>query len=358
MCLSVSSCCFPERTWWCDEVQYSDTAVLRMSQNALMQSEEVRGPYFAVPSAMILKDMRGSFSLYLRQRGEYVLYTRAGEVFCERHQRVLHASGVESLYVLEDERPEYREHVVRNLGTVLGDDSIPLPTRAQIFYEASSEVVEEVFATKLPPTVRRDQFDRILEFVTKGVSFLTLENSIKTMASLIAHDYHTFTHSVHVFIYSQVILQTYGFDDKSLVQFGLGAILHDIGKTFIDDAILSKPGPLTWEEREVINEHSVLGAGACTLMPLSQDALNCILFHHEKMDGSGYPCGLRGEEIPLPVRAVTIADIYDAICSQRPYAKARNAFQVLRIMKDEMNHGLDMDVFTRFVRILSGAEIV
>ncbi len=330
-----------------------------MSQAASIHvGKEEQEAFFAVPSAMILKDMRGTFSLYLKQRDDFVLYARAGEVFGERHQQVLVASGVQALYVREHERPEYKEHVVRSLGTVLGDDSIPLPARAQIFYEASAEVVEEVFTNKLPPTIRRDQFNRVLEFVTKGVSFLTLENSIRTIASLIAHDYHTFTHSVHVFIYSQIILQTYGFDDKSLVQFGLGAMLHDIGKTFIDDAILSKPGPLTWEEREVINEHPVLGAGACTLMPLSQDALNCILFHHEKMDGSGYPCGLQGEEIPLPVRAVTIADIYDAICSHRPYAKARNAFQVLRLMKDEMGHGLDLDMFARFVRLLSGAGMV
>lgn len=330
-----------------------------MTQSAVLKAGPSMGrAFFAIPSAMILQNMRGAFSLYLKQGDEFVLYTRAGDVFCDRHRQVLTASGVQCLYVDEAERPEYKEHVVTNLGTVLNDDELPLPVRAQIFYDASSEVVEEVFAKKLPPTIRRDQFNRVLEFVSKGVSFLTLENSIRTMASLIGHDYHTFTHSVHVFIYSQIILQSYGFDDKSLVQFGLGAMLHDIGKTFIDDAILNKPGPLTWEEREVINEHPVLGAGACTLLPLSQDALNCVLFHHEKVDGSGYPCGLRGGEIPLPVRAVTIADIYDAICSERPYAKARNAFQVLRVMKDEMGHGLDLDVFARFVRILSGAGVL
>jgi HD-GYP domain-containing protein (c-di-GMP phosphodiesterase class II) len=329
-----------------------------MTQAAIKQEKLRTGEFFAIPHAMIMKNMRGAFSLYLKQGEGFVLYTSAGETFCERRRQVLDATGVKCLYVQETERPEYRDHVVQNLGTVLSDETIPLPTRAQMFYDASSDVVEDIFANKLPPTVRRDQFNRVFEFVAKGVSFLTLENSIKTMASLIAHDYHTFSHSIHVFLYSQIILQTYGFDDKSLVQFGLGAMLHDIGKTFIDDAILNKPGPLTWEEREVINEHPVLGAGACTLMPLSQDALNCILFHHEKVDGSGYPCGLRGEEIPLPVRAVTIADIYDAICSNRPYAKARNAFQVLRVMKDEMGHGLDMEVFARFVRILSGAGIV
>ncbi len=314
--------------------------------------------FFAIPPIMLPRNMRGPFSVYLCQNGEYILYARAGEMLGERHRHVLTATGVDCVYVEEGHRLKYRQHVTQHLGSVLADESIPLPMRAQVFYEASCEVAEEVFTRKLPPTVDRGTFDRIFEFVTKGVSFLTLENSIRTMASLIAHDYHTFSHSVHVFIYSQIILQSYGFDDRSLVQFGLGAMLHDIGKMFIDESVLNKPGPLTWEEREVVNEHPVLGAGACTRMPLSQDALHCILFHHEKLDGTGYPCGLKGEAIPLPVRAVTIADIYDALCSHRPYARARNAFQVLRTMKDEMSNELDMDVFSRFVRVLSGAQAV
>lgn len=159
-------------------------------------------------------------------------------------------------------------------------------------------------------------------------------------------------------MYSQALLQSYGFDEDSLVQFGLGAMLHDIGKTFLDAAILTKPAALTPDEREEVNRHPVFGVGACARMPLSQDAINCILFHHEKLDGSGYPCGLRGDEIPLPVRAITIADIYDALTSNRAYAPARNAFQVLRIMSSEMRDQLDLDMFRRFVLMLSGANVL
>ncbi len=215
-----------------------------------------------------------------------------------------------------------------------------------------------MFERKLPRSLKRATFDRILALVTEGISFLTLENSLKTVASLVAHDYHTYSHSLHVFVYSQAILQSYGFDEESLVQFGLGAMLHDIGKTFVNPDILAKPGTLTPDERIEVNRHPVFGVGACTLMPLSQDAINCILFHHEKLDGSGYPCGLAGGEIPLPVRAITIADIYDALTSNRPYAPAMNAFQVLRLMMNEMREQIDLDIFKRFVMILSGANVV
>lgn len=314
--------------------------------------------FMPVPCAMLRQDMMGPFGLYIRQGGSHVLYTKAGERFTERHKRILSANGVEEVYIRSHRKPEYRQHVADHLGEVLADESIPLPTRAKIFYDTSTEIVQDIFTTKLPPTLSRGSFDRILQFVTEGIGFLTLENSMGTIASLIAHDYSTYTHSIHVFVYSQAILQTYGFDEESLIQFGLGAMLHDIGKAALDDAILTKPGPLSPEERQSVNQHPLTGVGMCTRMPLSQDAIHCILFHHEKLNGSGYPCGLEDAEIPLPVRAVTIADIYDALTSERSYAKARNPFAVLRMMREEMHHEIDMDVFKRFVMILSGANIV
>ncbi|ABB39871.1 metal dependent phosphohydrolase [Oleidesulfovibrio alaskensis G20] len=328
---------------------------MTQAQTASLHSAE---EFMPVPCAMLRTDMLGQFGLYIRQGGNHVLYTKAGERFTERHRRILSANGVEQVYIRTRRKPEYKEHVARYLGDVLADESIPLPARARIFYETSTEIVQEVFATRLPPTLARDSFDRILQFVTEGIGFLTLENSMGTIASLIAHDYSTYTHSIHVFVYSQAILQTYGFDEESLIQFGLGAMLHDIGKTAVQDCILTKPGPLTEAERRSVNLHPLTGVGLCTRMPLSQDALHCILFHHEKLDGSGYPCGLTDPQIPLPVRAITIADIYDALTSHRPYAEARNPFAVLRLMREEMHSQIDMDVFKRFVVILSGASVI
>ncbi len=314
--------------------------------------------YFAAPTSLLVPDARGGFSIYLKQERGFVLYAKEDEAFTMRHRMQLRAHGVTQVFVPAPQHPSFISHRERHFGRVLSDDSLPLPERARLFYETSTEIVKEVFEKKLPRTLKRETFDRILALVSEGISFLTLENSLKTVASLVAHDYHTYSHSLHVFVYSQALLQSYGFDEDSLVQFGLGAMLHDIGKTFLDAAILTKPAALTPDEREEVNRHPVFGVGACARMPLSQDAINCILFHHEKLDGSGYPCGLRGDEIPLPVRAITIADIYDALTSNRAYAPARNAFQVLRIMSSEMRDQLDLDMFRRFVLMLSGANVL
>ena len=320
--------------------------------------EDISHDFFPVLPSLVLRQTRGNYDLYIRDGHYYALYAKAGDAFTEYHEQVFIDSGRDFFYVLQDHRPEYLNHLTENLGAALLNESIPRPERAQLFYETSLEIVEDTFATELPPGINRKKFDRIFEFVTKGVSFLTLEQPLRTMGSIISHDYQTYSHSLHVFVYSQLILQSYGFAERDLVQFGLGAILHDIGKQLIPDAILAKPGRLTPEERALINEHPVLGAGVCAQLPLSHDAINCILFHHEKLDGSGYPCKLRDEQIPFPVRAITIADIYDAIRSVRPYAKEKDAFSTLRMMKSEMASQLDMGVFKRFIEILSGSNVI
>jgi HD-GYP domain-containing protein (c-di-GMP phosphodiesterase class II) len=320
--------------------------------------EELSHDFFPVLPSLVLRSTRGNYDIYIRSEDSFALYAKAGDSFTEHHERILLNSGRKNVYIRHDQRTEYFDHITSHLGETLLDEKIPRPTRAQIFYETSLQIVEEIFTEELPPGIDRSEFNRVFEFVTKGVSFLTLENSLKTMGSIIAHDYQTYSHSLHVFVYSQLILQTYSFAERDMVQFGLGAILHDIGKRMIPETILNKPGSLTTIERQHINTHPVHGAGVCARLPLSQDALNCILFHHEKLDGSGYPCGLREPDIPLPVRAVTIADIYDAIRSSRPYSDGTDAFRTLRIMKEEMPTQIDMNVFKRFIQILSGNGII
>ncbi|UZP65927.1 HD domain-containing protein [Desulfovibrio mangrovi] len=329
-----------------------------MSNTAEMSPVENSGEFFSVSPLMIFPTIMGKFSVYLRQNGEYVLYTSADEVFTERHKRVLYDNGVREVYVKAMHRPHYSRYIEEHLGKILLDDTLPLRERAGLFYSVSSEVMEEMFEAKLPTGLDSEHYKRVLEFVQQTLKFLCLENSLKAVAEFIAHDYKTYTHCVNVFVYTTSVLHTYGLDDETLLRCGIGAMLHDVGKTRIPRLILDKSGKLDPDERRIINRHPTFGLASCTLMPLSQEAMNIILFHHEKMNGSGYPAGLRAEEIPLPVRVVTIADIYDALTTDRPYAKARRPFEVLELMRATMAQDLDMDVFKRFIMVLSGASII
>jgi cyclic di-GMP phosphodiesterase len=129
-------------------------------------------------------------------------------------------------------------------------------------------------------------------------------------------------HSRRVFWYSIKIAQAMGGLEKELRNLGMGAWLHDIGKLAIPDGILLKPGALTEQEREVMQHHVQIGYDLVKGIPFLADAAEIILAHHERCDGSGYPRGLKAEEIALGARIFAVADSFDAMTSDRPYRSA------------------------------------
>lgn len=314
--------------------------------------------FFPVSPLMLFPGAMGDFSFYLWQGSDFVLYVRGGDRFTARHRDKLAESGVRELFVRSGRKAEFERYVEANLGRILEDESLPLEERSRVLYEASSLVVAEVFRENLPGSLRSGLLTRIQGVIRDSIRFLARDRSLATLAPFISHDYRTYTHSIHVFIYSNAMLRTYVNDEDLLFECGLGALLHDVGKTRIELDVLNKRGSLTTDERKAIREHPLYGVSLCSHLPLTQNSINCILFHHERLDGSGYPAGLADEDIPLPVRLVTLADIYDALTSARPYAEAMPPYEALTLMRHELRNQLDMNAFRRFVEILSGADIV
>jgi putative two-component system response regulator len=126
-------------------------------------------------------------------------------------------------------------------------------------------------------------------------------------------------------------------------------IVHDIGKVVVPDSILLKPGPLAPEEMDVMRKHSVVGERICAPLKSFRLVLPIIRHHHEKRDGSGYPDGRSGEEIPLTARILQLADVYDALTTDRPYRTAVPSEEALKIMDDEAKLGWwDQELFRDF----------
>jgi HD-GYP domain-containing protein (c-di-GMP phosphodiesterase class II) len=124
-----------------------------------------------------------------------------------------------------------------------------------------------------------------------------------------------------------------GLSDEDLFIIEMGALLHDVGKIGVTDAILRKPGPLDSGEYEDIQEHPVKGRLILSNIAYLEKAIPCVLHHHERYDGSGYPEQLAGADIPLPGRIISVADAFDAMTSDRPYRRAipwRRALAELR----------------------------
>lgn len=150
-------------------------------------------------------------------------------------------------------------------------------------------------------------------------------------------DNETGTHVIRMSHYSQILASAYGLSEAESETLLYAAPMHDIGKIGIPDNILQKPGKLTAEEYEVIKGHPQIGADIIgeTTSNLLFVAKQVALYHHEKWNGTGYPHGLKGEDIPLVARIVAVADVFDALTSERPYKKAWPIEDVLALMRKE-----------------------
>jgi diguanylate cyclase (GGDEF)-like protein/putative nucleotidyltransferase with HDIG domain len=145
-------------------------------------------------------------------------------------------------------------------------------------------------------------------------------NTIYALAATVdAKDHYTYGHSKKVAQYATDIARALGYSRDSLETIRAGGLLHDIGKIGIPDEILGKPGPLSDEDWVPIRAHPNLGVAILKHVDALKDCLASVQYHHERYDGSGYPSGLKAENIPLDARILAVADAYDAMTSERPY---------------------------------------
>lgn len=148
------------------------------------------------------------------------------------------------------------------------------------------------------------------------------------------------------------LAQRLGITEPQLTYLRWGALLHDIGKIGIPDSILFKPGPLTEEEWAIMRQHPIWGYEVLRHISFLEPALDIPLYHHERWNGSGYPYGLRGEDIPLPARIFAVVDVWDALTSHRPYRPAMTPQEARRIIAKGAGTLFDPRVVEAFLALL------
>ena len=171
--------------------------------------------------------------------------------------------------------------------------------------------------------------------------------------ALQAKDAYTRSHSSRVSAYAGAIARELGLSKREAEQVKLAAQLHDVGKIGVPDALLGKEGPLTDEERRRFMWHTVIGEQI--LRPLFQDrpgVLAAVRWHHERMDGKGFPDGLKGDRIPLPARIIAVADTFDAMTTSRPYRTPLPLLTVLRELKRVAGSQLDIRCVAALITVL------
>ncbi|GIW10264.1 MAG: phosphodiesterase [Dehalococcoidia bacterium] len=215
--------------------------------------------------------------------------------------------------------------------------------------------------------LREHRIHRLVERVRADVDLILNEvldrDTITGITALKSYDDYTFSHSVDVAVVAILIGRTLRLGRDELNQLALGSLLHDIGKMFIPEAILNKPGPLTDEEMATMQSHTVRGFQYLVEHEIGDFVANHIAFqHHERQDGTGYPRGLRGtnrlrrgqhdwfnrERIHPLAEIAAVADVYSALASDRPYRAAMAPEQVATVIRQMAGHHLNQEVVAAF----------
>ncbi|HEV8440216.1 MAG TPA: HD-GYP domain-containing protein [Methylomirabilota bacterium] len=179
--------------------------------------------------------------------------------------------------------------------------------------------------------------------------------SLRGLANALeARDAHTHGHSTRVAGLARQLAVGMGLPAHRAERVAQAALLHDLGKIGVPERVLGKPGPLTAEEWEIMRRHPVTGAQIVSPLEFFDEGAIIVRHHHERLDGSGYPDGLAGEAIPLGARIVAVADVYDALTSDRPYRRSLSQADAVRVLQDEAGRTLDARLVALLVEILAG----
>ncbi|MBC7343394.1 MAG: HD-GYP domain-containing protein [Clostridia bacterium] len=258
----------------------------------------------------------------------------AGVVLRPRFIEALKDLGISSIYI-EDKDLEGVEIV----------EAISESTRL----EATKMVRDLMEGVKngYPVIIEAERVNRVIGNMIDEL--LKQHDLIVDLADIRVTDEYTFGHSVNVCVLSLLTGITLNYSRSNLEQLGMGAILHDLGKTRVPEHILNKPGPLTPEEFSEIKKHTIDGFTLLSEQNLPPSTARVALEHHERYNGGGYPQGLKGTEIHDYARVVGIADVYDALTTDRVYRKAYPPNEAYELIAGSGNHAYDYQIVTAFL---------
>lgn len=261
----------------------------------------------------------------------------AGTTLDQSHINFVERNAIEYVYIVSEQSNEIDDCKVNSI------------KKAQERHEDTITKFKGVyFDFKLGRIPVFQEIEEIVEPLYDAI--LNDEHFTSKMWQIHAYDDYTFDHSVRVSMISGLLAKWCGYPERVVKEAATSGLLHDIGKCNIPDEILNKPAPLDPEEYKVIKTHATLGYVLVKEIPnVDENILMGVLQHHERMDGTGYPNGLKGKEINLIARIVAIADVYCAMTSHRVYKRAFHPFEVSSYILEKCYDTLDFSISKVFL---------
>jgi HD-GYP domain-containing protein (c-di-GMP phosphodiesterase class II) len=307
--------------------------------------------YLPIDSSSLRTDTKIGCDLYLLVEttadSRYILYCRGDAIFENAKREMLLEKNINRLFIKKADQRKYYDYLEKNFKNIISDTRISSDEKTKIVYSAATNLVKDLLEDPRAGNIKRTK-----TFAYNMVDYILQES--KTAHSLLKiaiHEYYTYTHSVNVAAVGTLFAKELGFGEDDLKGFCSGILLHDVGKTKISTDILNKKGKLTEEEFARVKKHPELGVAILKEAGNGfTDEYTITLQHHENYDGTGYPHGLQKDEIHRCGRIARIIDVYDALTTNRSYARAVRPFAALVEMKDKMSNCFDRELFMDFIR--------
>lgn len=271
-----------------------------------------------------------------------------------KFKKLIEASPEKPFMIYEDTIPEEGDILIERRDLPLFREYIEFLSKRVKEKELIIKESAKVLITEILNEPRSgENIKKVGEVVSDIIETIIDEpDSIYSLLSLKGYDYYTYTHCVNVGVLSTGLGIQIGLDRDALFKLGMGAILHDLGKSQIPHEILNKQGKLNDTEYNIIKQHVLFGYELLeNQKEFPKDSLTAVLQHHEKLSGRGYPFGLKSEEIKLFGRITAIADCYDALTTRRPYKPPLTPYFALSIIVKEKSD-YDPELLKTFIKML------
>lgn len=258
---------------------------------------------------------------------------------------------IDKLYFDEDDSELYDLYVSNHLQSIAKNQDLSIEEKALMIYEKASESMNAMFEN--PESLENV---KIAQSIVGDCIHTVLNdnNTVQSLMKVTAHDYYTHTHSINVSIYTLSLGAFLGIEGEDLEVLGMAAVLHDLGKSKVNYAIINKNGKLDDDEFGQMKTHPGEGHTIALKLGITDERiLTGIRHHHERMEGGGYPDNLKGDQISQFARIIGVCDVFDALSTRRSYKDPMTSFESLSLMKKEFVGHLDMSLVNSFIKMLS-----
>lgn len=309
--------------------------------------------YFPIDPQTIRVDTVLTFGLLNEiSEDEFSLFHKAGKAYSEKSQAQIFEDEITSLFIKDSDKSRYYSYLESNFAKIINDPLLISGNKAKIIHELITIMTLTIYSSPTGSIINRykEVINHISDYVLKE------DDSVKLLIQLTTSSYQLHNHAVNVGIFGLGLTKEMLSDDPShnIPEIALGLFLHDIGRFTVPKYFNQRNGPLSAEEWKIMKKHPDEGFKILTKFNVMSDEIKVIVLqHHERHNGSGYPSGLRGDEIHPYSKICAISDSFDALTSQRSYRSAQSSFNALAIMQNEMKGDFDPDFFTRFVKLFS-----